>query len=259
MAAQPTVFVSYSHRDREWQERLRVHLAQLVRQGSLRLWDDSHIDVGGKWRQEISKAIDEAQAAIMLLSADFLASEFIASHELPRLLHKANSDGTEIILLIVQPCSIRQHPELAEFKCINDPARPLSGMTHAEAEHVFVEIADRLQKFGPAPDGITNRPSAHANHASAAKFDEVRANLVCFKLLEYFAELSESDRGSTFSEAVKALDLSPRRIAYAAKTSMEKAEWLWQSKQEGKAMIQITGEGKRQLRRLRGDCEEPTT
>lgn len=81
MASSPStrtkVFISYSHADKEWLERLRRHLKPLDREGRLECWDDTHIRPGDDWKQEIQNALDTAQVAVLLISADFFASDFI--------------------------------------------------------------------------------------------------------------------------------------------------------------------------------------
>jgi hypothetical protein len=77
------VFVSYNHRDRIWLERLQVHLKPLVRQNAIDLWDDTRLRPGTNWREDIQQAVASAQIAILLISADFLASDFIDTDELP--------------------------------------------------------------------------------------------------------------------------------------------------------------------------------
>lgn len=69
----PRVFVSYSHNDREWLERLRVHLKPL--RGQIDLWDDTRIKPGAVWYEEIKRGLEGARAALLLVSADFLASD----------------------------------------------------------------------------------------------------------------------------------------------------------------------------------------
>ncbi len=97
------VFVSYSHRDREWLERLQIHLRPLVRDRRLDLWADTRLQPGDRWREEIGDAVNRAKAAILLISADFLASDFIDRDELPPLLRAAEKHGCLILPVIVGP------------------------------------------------------------------------------------------------------------------------------------------------------------
>src|SRR5690606_22976993 len=70
------VFFSYSHADGEYLERALIHLRPLERAGALNLWSDTKLRAGDRWREEIRKAIGAARVAVLLISADFLASEF---------------------------------------------------------------------------------------------------------------------------------------------------------------------------------------
>src|SRR5262245_30546989 len=94
------LFVSYSHRDRPWLERLKTHLAILERQGLVHVWSDTRIAVGAAWREEIESALAECHVAVLLVSPDFLASEFIWRDEMERLLaHEKQPQGMDILPL----------------------------------------------------------------------------------------------------------------------------------------------------------------
>ena len=110
------VFVSYAHRDRRHLDRLRVHLRTLGRSGLIDLWDDTLLQPGSDWRREISDAIASAKVAVLLVSADFLASEFITGDELPPLLAAAREEGARVLPVIVSPCRFKQTSELANFR-----------------------------------------------------------------------------------------------------------------------------------------------
>ncbi len=95
------VFVSYSHKDQKYLERLQVHLKDLERKGIIDLWSDTKIIPGTNWREEIKRAIESATIGVLLVSADFLASQFIAEDELPPLLKVARTRGTVILPVIL--------------------------------------------------------------------------------------------------------------------------------------------------------------
>ena len=140
------LFVSYSHADKEWLDRLRVHLRPLDRAGKIDFWDDSRIALGAKWHQEIKSALEGASLAVLLVSADFLASDFIAGEELPKLLHAEAARGLRIIPIIVSPCLFTMTPILSDYQAANDPRRALSAMSKHEQDEVFVRVAQTIAK-----------------------------------------------------------------------------------------------------------------
>ena len=172
-AVERHVFVSYSHADDMWLERLRVHLRPLVRNGALDLWDDSRISPGQVWRDEIAQALARAHVAILLISADFLASDFVVDNELPPLLQRAAHNGLLILPLIVSPCLFAEHAELSRFQTVNRPDRPLSGMSRTEAESALASLARSVDRyFGvvaalPELDAIPAVPASPDDGASS--------------------------------------------------------------------------------------------
>jgi hypothetical protein len=143
--ARSRVFVSYSHADSEWLKRLRVHLKPLEREGLIDVWDDTRLRGGSRWRQEIRAAIDTAKVAILLVSADFLASDFIADDELPPLLTASERDGLVVLPVIVEPSRFSASA-LAEFQAVNSPNEPLSSLTRPKREQIFVKIAAAVEE-----------------------------------------------------------------------------------------------------------------
>ena len=137
----PEVFVSYSHSDSEWLDRLDKHFRALWRSGNLPVisqWDDRWIAPGEPWREKISEAIRSAKVAVLLISTDFLASEFIRTVEMPELLTAAESAGLIIVSLYLKPASIKEHP-LTKYQFVN--SRPVIDMTEADQERAFRSAA----------------------------------------------------------------------------------------------------------------------
>jgi len=139
------LFISYSHVDRQWVERLQTMIRPLVRSHGLRLWDDSQIQPGDKWRQEIETALAAAKVALLLVSSDFLASEFVTNSELPQLLAAAEEEGLRILWVPLRPSLVRRTP-IDAYQALGDPARPLARMEPVEQEEALVEIALAIEK-----------------------------------------------------------------------------------------------------------------
>lgn len=135
------IFVSYSHKDIAWLKRLQVHLTPLARANRHLLWDDTRIAPGEVWKTEIEEAMASAKVAILLVSADFLASDFIMDNELPRLLAAAANEGAVILPVIVSPCRYKETITLSPFQAVNPPSQPLCAMTDFEREDTFYRVS----------------------------------------------------------------------------------------------------------------------
>jgi hypothetical protein len=140
------IFISYSRKDFRWLERLQVHLRPLERLGQIARWDDTSIDPGEKWKSRIREAVATARVAVLLVSADYLASDFITSDELLPLLVKAETEGAVIIPVIISPCRFTRTATLSQFQPINPPSRPLIKMNPGQREDLFVRITEAIEK-----------------------------------------------------------------------------------------------------------------
>ena len=148
------VFISYSHADAEYLGRLKVHMRPFERQGHVDLWADSRITPGDRWKQEIASAMERASIAVLLVSADFLASDFVAENELPPLLEAAQREGVRIVPVILKPCAFSDIPSLAQFQSVNDPRKPLASLAENDREQVWYDLAvtvrQQLQRVAEA-------------------------------------------------------------------------------------------------------------
>lgn len=140
-----SAFVSYSHTDRACLDRMRVHLRPLEKQGLLNAWSDTQIKAGDKWREQVEVALDAAAIAVLLISADFLASDFIIDNELPPLLAAAEKRGTRILPVILKPCRFIRDKHLSSFQALNAPEQPLLSLPEVEQEAVWDSLARAIE------------------------------------------------------------------------------------------------------------------
>jgi len=147
MTQRNQLFISYSHHDRRWLDRLQIHLRPLVRDAAVDLWDDTKIQPGAQWHDEIARALSRARIAILLVSADFLASDYVAQYELPSLLESARDDGAVILPVIVSASGYTRTKDLASFQAVNDPKQPLNSLPEPEQEAVFAKVAESVEQI----------------------------------------------------------------------------------------------------------------
>lgn len=106
----PKVFISYSHRDEAWKDKLLPHLKALEQAGmGMVVWQDRQIDAGEKWHPAIQDAMADAVAAVLLISADYLASGFCIKEEVPYLLDRQELQGMLLVPVLIRQCPWKAH------------------------------------------------------------------------------------------------------------------------------------------------------
>lgn len=138
------VFISYSHEDEDLLKSLKRHFSAL--KNKVEFWDDSKIVAGMKWREEIETALSQAKIAILLVSPDFLNSNFIMEKELPYLLDAAKR-GVFILSVILKPCLFDFYPQLSQFQAINSPSKTIIQMSDFEREKVWTDLIIRVNEL----------------------------------------------------------------------------------------------------------------
>jgi len=139
--AKPKVFISYSHKDVAWKERVLEHLRVLENAGELAVWDDQRINAGDEWRAEIETAMQSAAVALLLVSTDFLNSAFIRGTEIPRLLARRQDQGLRIIPVFVRPCAWKAMGWLAALQGRPRNGKTLADLRRHQADSHLAELA----------------------------------------------------------------------------------------------------------------------
>jgi len=138
------VFVSYSHADKEYLDDIKRHFKPFL--SRIVFWDDEQILPGQKWEDEIRNALNVASVAILLVSADFLGSDFIINNEMPSLLKAAESRGCTILILILKPCVLEEFPTLSQYQAMNPLNRPVVKMDITEREELYVNLVKQTMR-----------------------------------------------------------------------------------------------------------------
>jgi len=110
MVKNKSVFVSYSHRDERYRQKMNVAFAQLRRSMRITIWHDRKIMPGQEWDQEIGEKLETADIILLLVSPDFLASDYAYGREMQRALERHKSGSAKVVPIILRPCDWHDSP-----------------------------------------------------------------------------------------------------------------------------------------------------
>jgi len=138
-------------------DRLQRMMAPLLRdcRQELKLWDDSQIEPGAKWRQTIETALQQARVALLLVSDAFLASEFVMNEEVPKLLAAAEAEGVRILWVSLSPCLV-EHTPIHVYQAVLPLDHYLEELSPLQQQRALKRIAeairDALREPEPEPE-----------------------------------------------------------------------------------------------------------
>lgn len=138
------VFISYAHDDAQHLEELLKHLALLRRAKKIRAWTDREITAGDAWRGEIDAALENAGLVLMLVSPDFVASDFCWDVELRRALERRAANATRVVPIIVRPADWRDSP-LGKLQALPTGARPITKWP--DSDEAWLDVVQGLRRL----------------------------------------------------------------------------------------------------------------
>jgi hypothetical protein len=159
MSSEPVeLFYSYSHKDEKLRDELAVHLSLLQRQGVISAWHDRNISAGSEWAKEIDQNLNSAQIILLLVSANFLASDYCYSIEMQRAIERHEAGEACVIPIILRPVEWSGAP-FGKLQALPKNARPVTTWK----EKAFVNIvqgirkaAEEIRERSPLPTAIAS-------------------------------------------------------------------------------------------------------
>ena len=127
------IFVSYSHKDKKWLERIETVLKPLTQDGKIDLWSDRKIKPGTQWQSEIEASLCSARVVILLVSQNFFA-----------ILESAKSKGIKILWIALNAC-LYGNSKVVNYQGVNDPSKPLDFFRGAALNRELVRIAETIK------------------------------------------------------------------------------------------------------------------
>ena len=170
------VVICYSHKDAEFLEAFRVHLNPWEDEDLLELWSDKKIQLNQDWHQEIQQTLESIAVAVLLVSPNFLASDYIRQYELPLLLrhceeghialaclylrHSVVADdtaATEVELSSGQHVSIK----LTKYRGFNSPQDVVAALDHNGRDKLYAKVSSNLRNLVDHQVRKTARPPSN--------------------------------------------------------------------------------------------------
>src|SRR5262249_21325737 len=162
------VFLSYAHANEAHRKRLATHLSALEDEGLITIWHDRKITGGRAWAGAIDEALHSADIVLLLISADFLASDYCNDVELTEAIRRHDTAQARVVPVILRSCDWKRS-RLARFNAL-----PPDGVPVVEAEHPdqrFLAVAEGLRAIVAEltrPDSATTTQSPTRSDASPA-------------------------------------------------------------------------------------------
>lgn len=98
------IFISYSHKDEPFKDQLMVHLSSLKRRGFIQEWHDRKLKAGEEWDKKIKQELLDADIILLLISSDFIASNYCFDVEITKAMERHNQNNAIVVPIILRPC-----------------------------------------------------------------------------------------------------------------------------------------------------------
>ena len=160
------VIMSYAHTDESLRDELEKHLAGLSRQGVITTWHDRRIVPGEELHDRIGEQLDTAEIVLLLVSADFLASDYCYDVEMTRAMERHERGEAHVIPVILRPCDWHGAP-FGKLMAVPRDGKPV--VKHATLDDGFLEVARAIRQVAGEAGARAAAPAARQPVAGAGR------------------------------------------------------------------------------------------
>ena len=137
------VFFSYSHKDEALRDELATHLSLMKRQGVIEAWHDRNISAGSEWENAIDENLNDADIILLLVSANFLASEYCYDKEMTRAMERHETKEARVIPIILKPTDWNGAP-FGKLQALPKNAQPVTRWQ--DQDEAFLDITKGIRR-----------------------------------------------------------------------------------------------------------------
>lgn len=139
------VFYSYARKDRRLCQQLEAHLSLLRKQSYIVDWYDREISAGTDWAREIDKHLNDAHIILLLISADFLASDYCYSKEMERALARHQAQEARVIPILLRDVDYH-HAPFSHLKMLPGNGKAVTSRSWRTRDEAFADIATGIRR-----------------------------------------------------------------------------------------------------------------
>lgn len=155
MAAPLKLFFSYSHEDEAFKNKLNKHLKMLQRLNVISAWQDRDISAGSEWEEEILGNLEAADIILLLVSDNFLASDYCWDKEMERALQRHAEGTARVIPIILKPVDGWYQAPFGKLQALPKDAKPISSWSNED--EAYTNIAAGIRKVA---ENMSKNPQA---------------------------------------------------------------------------------------------------
>jgi len=185
-------FISYSHKDENYLERLKVHLAQMKREGLINDWTDREIHAGGSLDSLIKEALASSELFLALLSPDYISSDYCYDKEFEKAQKMQDIGKLIIVPIIVEPCDWQKTP-FGKLKALPKDGKAISEWTNQNL--AFLNVIDQLRQL--------TQPTKSSAFFEARLEGETKKLMKNYKVKKFFSEVDNFSFKESSFEVIK--------------------------------------------------------
>ncbi|MBF0452710.1 MAG: TIR domain-containing protein [Candidatus Magnetomorum sp.] len=222
------VFISYSHKDKEWLDQIKKYLDFYKNQG-LTVWTDQELRAGDQWNTEIETAITRASISILLISIDFFNSTFIMKKEIPWIKQQFKTNDMRVIPIIVSQCPWNKETWIQQHQVLPQGATPLN--KSKDLPQVLTDIADKIFRCVQSqPQEKSSKSYGTASSQMCNRIPQMTSFLTTYQVNRmpqfYFIHGREQDQHQSLVDRYKQTIIS-KRLEEVYETTKKPFDWKY--------------------------------
>ncbi|MFK7907821.1 MAG: TIR domain-containing protein [Chitinophagales bacterium] len=207
------IFLSYAKEDKSYKDKLLKHLSSMIRRNKIDVWDNERIAGGQNWKEEIERKLRTAQVAILLVSSDFLASDFINDFEIPILLERGKKGEVKVVPILIRSAYF-QGSELSNFQGFPRSGKPISNWQHEDEAWISV-VGGLVEIIGEKEKEVLNAaPQKQVEKVSGvAKIKTLIKDLKFAEALDELDLIATEKNDKNFTLALDMIQIQWKQIS----------------------------------------------